>query len=164
MHLLFNHLPILGTLFGLLILASGFVLKNNIVKRTALGIFVFSALSVIPAFLSGEGAEEVVESLPGVTEVLIEAHEDLADIFLWVTGALGLLSLVTFFADLKAQKITPVLYGITFVVALGAMVLAQRVGTTGGEIRHTEIRSNVAAAGIENPGNINNSEAGDDDD
>jgi hypothetical protein len=152
LHLLFNHLPILGTLFGLLILMSGFLVRNNAVKRTALGIFVLSALCAIPAFLTGEGAEEIVESLPGVTETLVEAHADLADIFLWVVGGLGLLSLVTFFADLKAQKIAPILYGITFAAAVGTMILAQQVGSTGGKIRHTEIRSGVAAASMESPG------------
>jgi hypothetical protein len=38
------------------------------------------------------------------------------------------------------------MFAITFVAALGSMVLAQRVGSSGGEIRHTEIRTGVAAA------------------
>lgn len=163
LHLLFNHLPILGTLFGILILASGFIAKNNAVKRTALGIFVFSALSALPAYFTGEGAEEIVESLPGVTENLIEAHEELANIFLWMTGALGVLSLVAFFADLKSHKMASTLYVITLVAALGTMVMAKQVGTSGGEIRHTEIRSGVAAAGMDNPG-INGGEKADEDD
>ena len=163
LHLLFNHLPILGTLFGLLILTGGFIVKNYAVKRTALGIFVLSAVCAIPAFLSGGGAEEMVESLPGVTEIAVEAHADLADIFLWVVGALGVLSLVTFFTDLKAPKMSPILYGITFAVAVGTMILAQQVGSTGGKIRHTEIRSGVAAAGMENQGSANGGESEDDD-
>jgi uncharacterized membrane protein len=104
LHLLLNHLPILGTLFGLLILAGGFLLKNDTVKRTALGIFVLSAILAIPAYLTGEGAEEVVEGLPGVTENLIEAHEDMANIFLWMVGALGLIALATFYTDLKSKE------------------------------------------------------------
>ena len=150
LHLLFNHLPILGTLFGLLILAGGFFLKNDTLKRTALGLFVLSGILAIPAYLTGEGAEEVVESLPGVTENLIEAHEDMANIFLWMVGALGVLSLATFFADFKSRKVAPMLYTLTFVAALGSMVYAQRVGTSGGEIRHTEIRNGATAAAAEN--------------
>ena len=164
LHLLFNHLPILGTLFGLLILAGGYVLKNNTVKRTALGIFVLSALCVIPAYLTGEGAEAITESLPGVTENFIEAHENMANIFLGMAGALGLLSLVTFFADLKMKKIAPILYAITLVVALGTMVIAQQTGSSGGKIRHTEIRSGVASSGVERPGSNNGAEAGDEED
>jgi hypothetical protein len=52
-HLLLNHLPIIGGIIGMGILVAGFVLKNNpIVKRTALGVFVFSAVFAIPAFLN----------------------------------------------------------------------------------------------------------------
>jgi len=150
LHLLLNHLPILGTLFGLLILAGGFFLKNDTLKRTALGLFVLSGILAIPAYLTGEGAEEVVESLPGVTENLIEAHEDMANIFLWMVGALGVLSLATFFADFKSKKVAPMLYALTFVAAFGSMVYAQRVGTSGGEIRHTEIRNGATTAATEN--------------
>lgn len=150
LHLLFNHLPILGTLFGLLILAGGFFLKNDTVKRTALGMFVLSGILAIPAYLTGEGAEEIVESLPGVTENLIEAHEDMANIFLWMVGLLGVLSLATFYADYKSKKGVSMLYTLTFVAAIGTMVFAQRVGTSGGEIWHTEIRSGAAAAALEN--------------
>ncbi len=164
LHLLFNHLPILGTLFGLLILAGGYVLKNNTVKRTALGIFVLSALCVIPAYLTGEGAEEITESLPGVTENFIEAHENMANIFLGMAGALGLLSLVTFFTDLKMKKIAPILYAITLIVAVGTMFFAQQTGSSGGKIRHTEIQSGVASSGLERPGYNKGAEAGDEED
>lgn len=162
LHLLFNHLPILGTLFGLLILAGGFFLKNDAVKRTALGMFVLSGVFAIPAYLTGEGAEEVVESLPGVTENLIEAHEEMANIFLWMVGALGLIAAATFYTDLRAKKAAPMLYTLTFVAAIGTMVFAQRVGASGGEIRHTEIRSGATTAAVEN-GQAGGQEKDDDD-
>jgi hypothetical protein len=76
----------------------------------------------------------------------MEAHEEMANIFLWMVGALGLFSLVTFYADFKSKKIASTLYALTFVAALGTMVFAQRVGTSGGEIRHTEIRSAAFAS------------------
>jgi uncharacterized membrane protein len=164
LHLLFNHLPILGTLFGLLILASGYLLKNTTVKRTALGLFVASALCVIPAYLTGEGAEEIVESLPGVTENFIETHEDMANIFLGMAAALGLLSLVTFYTDLKMQKIAPTLYAATLVVALGTMFVAQQTGASGGKIRHTEIRTEVASAATGAQGTSAAAPQADDDD
>lgn len=151
MHLLLNHLPILGTLFGLLILTAGYIFKNISVKKTALGLFVLSAVMAVPAYLTGEGAEEIVENLPGVSENLMEEHEELANIFLWVVGVLGLLALGTFYADSNGKKITPILYAITLVVAIGAMIFAQQVGTSGGEIRHSEIRVGATANGLESP-------------
>lgn len=164
LHLLLNHLPILGTLFGLLTLAAGFTLKNETIKRTALGFFVFSALCAIPAYLTGEGAEEVVENIPGASsETLVEAHEELANIFLWLTGALGVFSIFTFFVNYTQKKGGSLLYALTFVLGLGTMVLAKQVGTSGGEIRHTEIRSSQTNPNLDQTVNGNGAESEEDD-
>ncbi len=144
LHLIFNHLPIIGTLIGLLTLLAGFILKSSPVKRTALGIFIFAALTAIPSMLTGEGAEEVVENLQGVSENFIEKHEELAAVFIWVVSALGILSLITFVMDLAAKSARQILYFLTLVLAFATMILGQQVGTSGGEIRHTEIRSSGA--------------------
>ncbi|MBX7243146.1 MAG: hypothetical protein K1X92_15485 [Bacteroidia bacterium] len=165
LHLIFNHLPIIGTLIGILTLLAGFVLKSSAVKRTALGIFIFAALTAIPSMLTGEGAEEVVETLPGVSENLIEAHEELASIFIWVVSALGILSLITLIFDLAAKNLKQILYFLTLVLALGAMILGQKVGTSGGEIRHTEIRSQSGQApDLQNGANENQKKSEKDDD
>lgn len=147
LHLVLNHLPILGTLFGILVLLAGFLFKQGSVRQTGLGLFVFSALVAIPAFLTGEGAEDAVEGLPGVGENLIERHEDLANFFLWTVIGLGVLALASLLASLNGWKAASLLSMITLVVALGTMVLAQQVGTSGGEIRHTEIRGNATGQG-----------------
>jgi len=144
-HLLLNHLPIIGTVVGTLILVAGFIFKNNsTIKQTALGVFVFSALWAIPAYLTGEGAEEVIEKLPGVTESAIESHEDLGKIFMIVIGALGILSLIVFITDRFKSKGVSVLYVVVLVAAMGTSFFAKQVGTSGGEVRHTEIRNNAA--------------------
>ncbi|MCF8238660.1 MAG: hypothetical protein K9I85_10920 [Saprospiraceae bacterium] len=158
LHLVLNHLPILGVMFGVLVLLAGWLLKQEAVKRTGLGLFIFSALAAIPAFLTGEGAEELVEGLPGVGENLIERHEDLANYFLWTVIGLGILATATLYASLRAWKAASAMFMITLVVALGTMVLAQQVGTSGGEIRHTEIRGDAAGQGTNLP------ESGDEDD
>ena len=38
MHLLINHIPVLGMVFGTLLLAYGLVKKNEEIKRVSLGI------------------------------------------------------------------------------------------------------------------------------
>ena len=141
LHLLFNHLPILGTLFGILILLGGYLLRSAAVKRTALGIFVLSAGFALVAFQTGEGAEEAVEGLSGVSEALISRHEELADLFLGASIITGVIALFNFLGDVLSWRIFRTLYVFTLVAAAGTMVLAQQVGTSGGEIRHSEIRT-----------------------
>ena len=70
-HLVVNHLPIVGLLIGILVLIAGLLLNKTEVKLTALGVFVFSAITSAFAFYTGEGAEEVVENISGISETLI---------------------------------------------------------------------------------------------
>lgn len=140
-HLVINHLPIVGVLIGFLVLLVGIFSKKPQVKLTALGILVFSALTSIAAFYTGEGAEEVVENISGINESLIHTHEESAELFFTSMLVLGAVSLLTIFLEVKRHKFSR--YGFILALVLSALsiVLAQSVGTSGGEIRHTEIRS-----------------------
>lgn len=142
LHLLVNHLPIVGLLIGILVLLAGFFLKKSEVKLTALGIFIFSALASMAAFYTGEGAEEVIENLAGISETLTHTHEEYAESFYLLTLILGGLSLVTFVAELRKFRFAKYLMVLCFLVAVADGVLAKYVGTSGGEIKHQEIRGN----------------------
>ena len=77
-HLWLNHLPVLGTLFGLVLLIAALLWKNEDWKRLSLIVFVIIGLIAIGTYLTGEPAEEVVEDVPGVSEAAIEPHEESA--------------------------------------------------------------------------------------
>ena len=143
-HLVVTHLPIVGVLIGFLILITGYITKSPQVKTTALGIFIFSALAAIVAFYTGEGAEDLVEKLPGVSETLIHKHEELAELFYTMMLILGGVSLVTIFIHYK--KSTYAKYGFILVLLLSvtSIVISKFVGTSGGEIMHSEIRDNAS--------------------
>ena len=130
-------------LIGILVLLTGFLLNKSEVKITALGIFVFSALASIAAFYSGEGAEEIVENIPGISETLINQHEESAELFFTVILILGAVSLVNMFLEIKKIKFASYGFILVILISLAAGVLAKNVGTTGGEIRHTEIRNDA---------------------
>ena len=66
LHLLLNHVPVLGTAFGLGLLVFGMGRKSQELKKTALGVFVIVALLAVPAYLTGEPAEDGVQGLPGI--------------------------------------------------------------------------------------------------
>jgi len=52
---------------------TGLISKSEAAKRTAFMIFIFGALAAIAAITTGEGAEEVVENISGVTENYIKS-------------------------------------------------------------------------------------------
>ena len=79
LHLLVNHFPIIGTIFGLGILISGLFLKNNSVKNTAYVLFITAAIFGFLAISTGEGAEEIVEDFPNIGKKIILEHEEIAE-------------------------------------------------------------------------------------
>jgi uncharacterized membrane protein len=140
-HLVINHFPIIGTIFGVGILIAGLVLKRTLLQNTAFVLFILSALTGFLAMYTGEGAEEMVENLPTVGHNIIHEHEELAEKFAALLYALGALSLVTLILQLMHNPFAKTATFLTLGLALLAVVLGKEVGTSGGEVRHTEIRS-----------------------
>jgi uncharacterized membrane protein len=149
-HLLVNHLPILGTLFGMLILFIGLIIKNVSIKRTGLGLLIFASLAVFPAHITGEGAEEEIENNRGIDKNYIHEHEEQADIFMGILIALGVVAIITLVADLLQKTYSPVAYIITLVLCCVTVFFALKTATTGGEINHPEIRDDVIALPLPN--------------
>ena len=143
LHMIVNHFPIIGTIFGLGILISGMILKNNSVKNTAYVLFIVAAIFAAFSMGTGEGAEELVEDMPTVGKQIIHEHEEMAEklaVVLYVLGVISLGGLILSY--LKNAKATMLSY-VALVVAVVGVFFAQQTGTSGGEIRHTEIRPNA---------------------
>lgn len=140
LHLVLNHFPVIGLIIGTLVLLFGFLLRKEQIKETALGIFIFSAIMAIAVNYTGEGAEHAIENLPGIDEQYIETHEDAAELFLIMLLVLGGTSLVTLFLAIKKMKLAVYGYILIILLIIATAFAAKDVGTSGGEIRHTEIR------------------------
>jgi uncharacterized membrane protein len=145
-HLVTNHLPILIPLIALVVLLIGLISKSDAVKRTAYFLFILGAISTFPAFESGEEAEEIVEHMAGVSHDLIHEHEEKAELFMILSYILGALSLVGLWANWKKKKFAPMVSYITILFSVVVLYVAKETGTTGGEIRHPEIRSTFKKA------------------
>ena len=143
LHLIVNHFPIIGTILGLGILITGIILKNNTVKSTAYVLFIVAAIFAAFSIGTGEGAEELVEDMPSVGKQIIREHEEMAEKFAIVLYVLGAISLAGLFLNYKKHAKAQLVSIAALFVAIGAVFFAQQTGTTGGEIRHTEIRANA---------------------
>lgn len=149
LHMVFNHFPIIGLFFGIGILAFGIFKKHTILVNTAYVMFVFCMIMAKATMMTGEGAEEIVEEL-GISHDIIHNHEEVAETFMKVLYVLGILSILGLVANFKKHAKASIVSYVVLVLAIGAAVLSKSVGTSGGEIRHTEIRENA---------NINNASA-----
>ncbi|WP_445713105.1 hypothetical protein [Flavobacterium sp.] len=162
LHMVVNHFPIIGTIFGLGILITGIALKNKVINNVAYVLFVVAAVFAAVSMATGEGAEEIAEKLPSVTDQIIHEHEEMAEKLALVLYALGLVSLIGLFLNFKNHaKANLVLY-LALIIALVGVFLGKQTGTTGGEVRHTEIRENTSL-GVNNSGQDEIENEGDDD-
>lgn len=135
-HLILNHVPIVGLAIATIILAYGHFRREQSVISLALGLIVFLSLATIPVYLSGEPAEETIENLAGVSEELIEAHEEFAEVAFVLALASGVLA---FFSLIWRTNSTFVkLTLLSLFLSVAALIWT---GKLGGEIRHPEVRS-----------------------
>jgi uncharacterized membrane protein len=105
----------------------------------AYNLFIISSIGAGIAYLTGEGAEETVEDLPGVIEATIKTHEEFALFALISLIILGLISIIGLFLTLrKSTLIMPIAF-INLFISLISFGLVARTGYLGGQIRHTEI-------------------------
>jgi hypothetical protein len=145
MHLLVNHVPILGALFALSLLTASFFWSPAVLRRTALVVLIATAAAAAVADLTGEPAEDAVRGLPGVRREAIHAHEEMAEASYIGAVALGVLSL----GALVRWRRDPVPRGATLVALAGTVALSGAMaytGLLGGRIRHTEVRPGATSA------------------
>ena len=143
LHLVVNHFPIIGTIFGFGILLAGIVLKNNTVKNVSYVLFIIAAIFAAFSMGTGEGAEEAVEDMPNIGKQIIHEHEEIAEKLALVLYVLGVVSLLGLYTNFKNHPKAQLISYVALVTAAVGIFLAQQVGTTGGEVRHTEIRANA---------------------
>lgn len=138
-HLLLNHVPVVGALFAFVLFAAALILRDKVSPKFALGFTAVLALVALAVYFTGEPAEEAVENLAGVTERSIEAHEEAAQlgtIAFAVLGGLSGIALIAFRAKRVPRWVTVAgLVGVTAVSGLMTWT-----ASLGGQIRHTEIR------------------------
>jgi len=138
LHLLMNHLPVLGSLFALLLFAAT-MYRRSVSPRFALWFAVGLGVASIAVYLTGEPAADTVEKLVGVTEQSIEKHEELAELATIGAGILAALAM----AALLVFRRKEIPRWVGAVGLVGMLLLSATMGWTanlGGQIRHSEIR------------------------
>jgi len=139
LHLLITHLPIFGSLLATLVLGYGIWKKSDTTELASYYLLVISAVGAVIAYLTGEAAEETVENIQGVSERIIEQHEDAATYALGALVIVGVASLIGIYIKGTKSTLGKPISTITLFLALVSFGLVARTGYLGGQIRHTEI-------------------------
>lgn len=154
-HLLLNHVPVLGAVFGVLVLGYGVVRDSDDIVRAGLWTLAVVGAASVVVYLTGEPAEELVEGLPGVSEAALERHEEVALWGLWGAVLVGLAATAGLWLQRRGTMATRRLGSGVLVLALALSGLMGWTANTGGKVRHSELRapgaSGASAAAAEGP-------------
>ena len=140
-HLMVNHIPILFIPVALIILIWGWMRDIKPFQTLSMWGFILAAVAAYIAFESGEGAEETVERLAGVREQFIHEHEEWAEWSLWGSIILGIAAIAGLYIDRIKKQGSSLLISALIILALVTSGLMAYTAYLGGQIRHTEIRS-----------------------
>ena len=141
LHLLLNHVTVLGNAFGIALMAYALWRKNDTLKKDSLGVLVLAALTAIPVYLTGEPAAQTVKLLPEVSKEVIARHEEVAQLALATVLLMGTAALVGLIVFRRGRPI-PVWFSLgilTFSLVSGTFITW--TANLGGQIRHPEIRA-----------------------
>jgi uncharacterized membrane protein len=139
LHLLINHLPIIGSILGGLVLAHGIWAKSYQTKIAAYNLLLISSVGAVIAYLTGEAAEETVENIQGISKTMLDQHEDAAVYSLVALITLGILSIGGLFLTIRKSPLSIPAAWVILVVSIVSFGIIARTGYLGGQIRHTEI-------------------------
>ena len=142
-HLVLNHLPIIGSALALGVLLVGIIRSNLTVIRTALAVAVVSLAAVPVVNWSGEEAEERVEDaawLDAEGAEWLDEHEERGEAAVaTLLSALAVCVIALVLGALRDNwlKWAALVAALSLAIGLGNGLWA---AASGGKIRHTEIR------------------------
>ncbi len=141
-HLMINHIPVIGVPGTILLLIYSLVRRSEEVKMASFGLLVLIALMTLAVYFTGGAAAKTVKDLPGVAESSIGRHEEMADVTLVLTEVLGVAALAGLFLQ-RSGHIPKLAVILLLVLSLITAAAAGFTANLGGEIRHPEIRNDV---------------------
>jgi hypothetical protein len=149
-HIVLNHVPSLGSLAGLMLLAVALYAKNDKLKRFSFLVLVVVALAVLPTYLTGVEAQSMVRGRPAVMPGIIQVHQNAAMVTLVLmtfAGTFAWFGLWEFRRHSRASSLSTM--GTLIMTALSAAMILF-TASLGGKVSHPEVREVVdAAVGVE---------------
>ena len=141
-HLMLNHFSIIGSMFGLVLLAVAMVRNSRELITVSFACLASVAIMSIPVYFTGPPAEEAIKHLPGVSEEVVERHEEAAQVAFTAIECVGALAL----AGLWLFRTEPAPPWFLTILLVGSLLMAGAMIYTanrGRQIRHPEITTDL---------------------
>ena len=146
LHLLLNHFPTIGTIIGGGLFVVSLITRSDELKRASLVVLLGIALLAIPTYISGNGAQDEIKSLPAMSQAMIETHEGAAYVALGFLEFLGAFAWLGLWQYRRLSRIPRWNLAVILILTLVSFGLMTRASNLGGNIRHAEIRTEQVSA------------------
>jgi uncharacterized membrane protein len=140
LHIVLNHVPSIGMLVGLGLFVLSLLQKSDQLKKISLQVLLAMAFAVLPTYMSGNAAQDILRERPEVPQGLIEEHQNsalFALILTIITGTFAWFGLWQFKRFHRPGSGNSA--GVLVFSAITAAIIL-RTANLGGDISHPEIR------------------------
>ena len=145
-HIVVNHIPSLGSILGLLLLALGIYKKDETIKQSAYFVLVLIAMAVLPTYVSGAEAQRIVKTSASYSAGMVQLHQNLAMVTLLAMTFAGMFAWFGAWEIRRHKRSASFTTAATLILTTAAVVLVLDTASIGGKINHSEIREASDAA------------------
>jgi len=145
LHLLVNHIPVIGLPIGLLLAIGGVIFKWDHVRKAGVVVYLACGLAVFAANFTGEGAEDIVEdNVSWVDHKQIHEHEEASETAMTLSGIAMALALVHLFNWPGNPAFRNIIMTAFLVVGIAASIMIGLAAHEGGKIMRPHLGSSGA--------------------
>src|SRR5262249_54980536 len=145
-HIVLNHVPSLGSIAGLLLLAAGIYKKDEAIKHFAYGVLVLISMAVLPTYVTGAEAQRIVDKNPSYSAGMVQMHQNAAMITLLCMTAAGMFAWFGLWEYRRHSRSSSLTTTATMISTMAAVASVLVTALIGGKISHVEIREAADAA------------------
>jgi uncharacterized membrane protein len=145
-HIIINHFPTVGFCFGLFFLVAGLLMKNVVMERSALVVFVCCAVLGATTYVTGASAMWALTSPPipapfgPISQARINAHRDFALLTLFGLAFTGVTAWIEIYRYRYQRRFSQTTLYLVLAFAVITFLIMAETGHRGGLINHPEIR------------------------
>src|SRR5262245_29100315 len=139
-HIVLNHVPSLGSIAGLLLLAAGIYKKDEALKQFACRVLVLITMAVLPTYVSGAEAQRMVDKNPWYSAGIFQLHQNAAMITLLAMTASGMFAWFVLWEYRRRSKSGSLTTMATLLFTMVAVASVLVTANIGGKISHLETR------------------------
>ena len=138
-HLLLNHVPVFVPFIGLGVFFFGAYRKSRDVQLVGLGLLFLGALGTVPAYVSGDEAEDAIRQLPFFRKEAVHEHEQAAAFALAAVELIAVVGAYVFSLLVRGRDVARGWVIFLAVLGLWGFSVVARTSHLGGLVHHEEL-------------------------